>query len=495
VSSRGLQFIHLAGAVLALAAIPEPAPAQDAGPTLTLGDAIQMALGRNRDLKVASFYPGIARANLLVARGAFDPSFVATRTYSETQFNTVIGPIPVNDQTKVDYYSAGVQGLLPIGTQYNVYGSVQEVRDVYNGITKNFQSFGGFNVTQPLLQGFGLSANLVNVRIAKANRSINDLTYKQSAIDTVYNVVLAYSNLQLAHDQLDAAERERALANRQLDENEKRYKVGSASQSDVLTSREFAAQYEEPIIIAQRQVRDAQNQLRSLIGEDKFLEDEPLFTLAPMDLPSVTVDRKADLERAFELRPDYQQQRLAITKNRASESYAMNALLPQVNLVGGYGFNGSAGTFSASRQMVEDHMNPSVSAGLTVTVPLTFSVGRGNLRSARLQREQAEAVLRQLEANIALEVATAEGQIETTRKRVTVDQVALDLARKALEAEEKKYKAGMSTTLSVAQQEGYVAASESNISNALAAERQAAATFDHTIGATLERYHVKLAFD
>jgi outer membrane protein TolC len=128
-------------------------------------------------------------------------------------------------------------------------------------------------------------------------------------------------------------------------------------------------------------------------------------------------------------------------------------------------------------------------------VPLTFSVGRGNLRSARLQREQAEAVLRQLEANIALEVATAEGQIETTRKRVTVDQVALDLARKALEAEEKKYKAGMSTTLSVAQQEGYVAASESNISNALAAERQAAATFDHTIGATLERYHVKLAFD
>jgi outer membrane protein len=495
VSSRFPHVFQLAGAALALAAIPGPAPAQDAGPALTLPDAIQMALGRNRDLKVASYYPGIGRANLLVARGAFDPSFVATRNYSETQFNTSIGPIPVNDQTKVDYYSAGVQGLLPIGTQYNVYGSVQEVRDVYNGITKNFQSYGGFQVTQPLLQGFGFSANLVNVRIAKANRSINDLTYRQSAIDTVYNVVLAYSNLQLAHDQLDAAERERARASRQLDENEKRYKVGSASQSDVLTSREFAAQYEEPIIIAQRQVRDAQNQLRSLIGEDKFLEDEPLFTLAPVDLPTVTIDRKADLERALELRPDYQQQRLAITKNRATESYATNALLPQVNFVGGYGFNGSAGTFSASRQMVEDHMNPSVAAGLTVTVPLTFSVARGNLRSARLQREQAEAVLRQLEANIALDVAAAEGQIETTRKRVIVDQIALDLARKALEAEEKKYKAGMSSTLSVAQQEGYVGAAESNVSNALAAERQAVATFDHTIGTTLERYHIKLAYD
>jgi hypothetical protein len=40
-----------------------------------------------------------------------------------------------------------------------------------------------------------------------------------------------------------------------------------------------------------------------------------------------------------------------------------------------------------------------------------------------------------------------------------------------------------------------VGAAESNVSNALAAERQAVATFDHTIGTTLERYHIKLAYD
>lgn len=489
---RRSAYLFLAAASLALAA---PAPAQDSAPTLTLGDSIQMALRRNRDLKVASYDPGIGRANLLVARGAFDPAIVLSRQYQSSQFNTSLGPIPILDQTKVDYYSVGFQGLLPTGTQYSFTGSTQEVRDVYNGITKNFQTFGGFTVTQPLLQGFGLSANLLNVRIAKANRAINDLTYKQSAIDTVYNVVIAYSTLQLAHDQLDAAERERALAIRQLDENEKRYKVGSASQSDVLTSREYAALYEEPILIAQRQVRDAQNQLRSYIGEETFFEDEPLFVLAPMDVPDVTVDRKGDLERALTMRPDYQQQRLAIMRNRASESYYENALLPQVNFVGGYGYNGSSASFSASRQMVEDHQNPSVGAGLTVTIPLTFSVGRGNLRSARLQREQAEAALRQLQANIALDVATAEGQIETTRKRVVADQAALDLAKKALEAEEKKYKAGMSSTLNVVQQEGYVAQGETSVSNALAALRQAVASYDHTLGATLERYHISLTYD
>jgi outer membrane protein len=488
---RRVALLILAAAVSAASA----APPQQAEPTLTLDDAIQLALRRNRDLKVATFYPGIARANLLVARGQFDPAIVAGRDFSETQFNTSIGPIPVNDQTKVDNYSIGVQGILPLGTQYHIFGSTQEVRDNYNGITRNYQTFGGFQVTQPLLKGFGLGANLVNVRIAKANRSIGDLAYRQSAIDTVTNVVVAYSTLQLAHDQLAAAERARGLALQQLDENEKRYKVGQDSQSDVLTSRAYASQYEESILIAQRQVRDAQNYLRSLIGEDVFFEDEPLFTLAPMEVPEVTVDRRADLQRALAMRPDYQQQRLAIVKSRATESFAANSLLPEVDFVGGYGYNGSAYTFSASKQMVQDHMNPSVSAGVAVTIPLTFSVGRGNLRSARLQREQTEAALKQLEANIALGVATAEGQIEVTRKRVVADQAAVGLAKRSLEAEEKKQKAGMSTTLSVVQQEQLLAFYESSISNALAAERQAVANYDHALGTTLERYHIKLADD
>ena len=488
---RRVALFLLAAAVSAAQA----APAREAGPTLTLDDAIQLALRRNRDLKVASFYPGIARANLLVARGLFDPSLVANRNFSETQFTTSLGPIPVSDNTKTDSYSVGIQGLLPLGTQYTIYGSTVEIRDTYNGITRNYQTFGGFQVTQPLLKGFGLSANLVNVRIAKANRSINDLTYRQSAIDTVTNVVVAYSTLQLAHDQLDAADRARGLALQQLDENEKRYRVGQASQSDVLTSRAYASQYEESILIAQRQVRDAQNYLGSLIGEETFFEDEPLFTLAPMEVPEVTIDRKADLERALSLRPDYQQQRLAIVKSRATEAYAVNSLLPEVNFIGGYGYNGSAYTFSASKQMVQDHLNPSVSAGVAVTIPLTFSAGRGNLRSARLQREQAEAALKQLEANIALGVATAEGQIEVTRKRVVADQAAVELAKKSLEAEEKKQKAGMSSTLSVVQQEQLLAFYESSISNALAAERQAVANYDHALGTTLDRHHIKLAND
>jgi outer membrane protein TolC len=152
-----------------------------------------------------------------------------------------------------------------------------------------------------------------------------------------------------------------------------------------------------------------------------------------------------------------------------------------------------APSFSASRAIVDQRLNPSYGAGVTVTIPLTFAVGRGNLRSARLQREQADAALTQLQANIALSVATAEGQVETTRRRVTADEAALELAKQDLAAEEKKLKAGMSSTNYVVQKQQQLAQDETSLSNALAAERQAIATYDHELGTTLERHKIKLA--
>jgi len=490
---RRLALLLMAFAACAVLARAQPAP--EPIPTLTLDDAIRLALQRNKDLKVSSYLPGIARANLLVARGAFDPNLVGSRTYASTQFNTSIGPIPVNDLTKSDYYSLGVQGLLPVGTQYTIYGSTQEVRDVYNGITQNYQTFGGFQVTQPLLKGFGFAANLEQVRIQKANRSINDVTYQMSAINTVTNVIVDYSNLQLAHDQLESAEAESALANRQVHENEQKYKAGSTSQSDVIEMRAYAAEYVEQILIAQRSVRDAQNALREVIGEDAFFEEEPLFVLAPMPLPEVIVDRRSDVQTALLKRPDYQIAHFEIAQTKAIEAAARNSLLPEVDFQGGYGYNGSATTFSASKQMVENHMNPSVSAGLVVTIPFTYAVGRGTLRAAKLTREQAEESQRSLAADIALAVATADGQVETTRKRVDADNAAVALAKQAVDAEEKKNKAGTGSTYSVIQEQQILASAESALSYALAAERQAIAVYDQTLGTTLERYHVKLTFD
>ncbi len=483
----------LALAAAFLLALAARAPAQDAGTSLTLDDAIQLALQRNHNMKVVSFGRGISRANLLVARGQFDPYLQFNRT-AELQYEgeTTTPPLLIGS-VRYDSYGAAIGGQTPFGTTYTLSETVTNERFNYTSFANNYLANGGVQITQHLLKGFGLDANLEQVRIQKANRTISDLQFRDQAITTVTNVVIAYSNLQLAHDLLAAALKSRAFARSDVEDNEKEYKVGKISQSDLITSRSYAASLEESVIVAERSVHDAENYLRELIGEDVFYEDKPLFTLVPVTTPEVSVDLKADLQRALAQRPDYQEARLGIEQNRAIEAAAVNNLLPQVDFVGGYGYNGYASTLTASRQLVDERMNASYAAGLQVTIPLTFASGRGTLRAARLTRKQSEENLRSLEASIAFSVTQAAGQIDATRKRVLADRAAYDLQRQAVEAEEKKKIAGTSNTLAVVQQQIYLTSYENNVSLALANERQAVAAYDQQLGTTLERYHVKLA--
>jgi outer membrane protein TolC len=183
-------------------------------------------------------------------------------------------------------------------------------------------TFGGVNLTQPLLRGFGLGANLVGFRVARANRSISEWQYRQTLIETVTNAIVTYNALVLAHNNLRIARRYRDLGATLLKENLQRLKAGSGSQNDVVTARAQVAQREEAILLEENAVRSTDNQLRELMGENSFLPDRPLLNVAEPSVPQVTVDPEHDYQEALNRRPDYQAARLGITINRANSAAA-----------------------------------------------------------------------------------------------------------------------------------------------------------------------------
>ncbi|HZP59058.1 MAG TPA: TolC family protein [Opitutaceae bacterium] len=467
--------------------------AQGSGPALTLEEAIRTAFEKNPGIKVEAYAPGIARARWLEAIGQFDPALTFGRSYAEDGKPASADPL-VRSLDETDSYSLAIQGMVPWGLSYSLSGNADNHRGTSNHFTDSYSTFGGITVTQPLLRGFGFGANLAGIRIAKADRSISEWDYRQTVIDTITNVVTAYSNLVLAHDQLRIARSSHDLAATLLGENEKRLRIGSMAQSDVTAARTQAAMREEPILIAERAVRNAENVLRELMGETSFSPSQPPLAIETPVPPEVTVDPAADLQKAFLNRPDYQAARLGIVKNRASDAAARNGLLPQVDFIGGYGYNGLDRHFAASRHMVAEGENRSYSAGVVVTIPFTFAQERGRARAARLQLEQAEADLKRIEADIAVSVANAAGQIETARQRMSADQAALDLAHQALEDEVKKLRAGTpgTSTLSVIQAQQILISIENSMAGAQAAQRLAVANYDHELGTTLQRYHVVL---
>ena len=484
--------------VLALPAVAAGLTAQEAQPHLTLDDAVRLALANNRSIKVDAFTRAAAKADLLAAYGAFDPALNFNRSYGQSfsgYFTSIgTGIIPSTTFSQSDTYSLGIGGLTPWGLQYSVGGTSQNQRGSYNGFTNSFMTFGGIQVTQPLLRGFGFSGSSANLglRVAKSDRAISEWQYRQTVIDTITNVVVAYSNLAAANATLRTALRSRDLAAGLVTENQKRFKVGSMSENDVTSARAQAAFLEQGIIFATQGVRNADNQLRLLLGEKAFSNDGPLLAIDTPPPQDLTLNVIADLKRSYELRPDFQQARFGVDKSRYNSAHARNQLLPQANFVGSYGYTGLDQSFATSRSKVADQDHRSFSAGVDVSIPLTFAQGRGNARAARLRLRHDEENLESLKESIALRVTQAAGQVETTRKSVEAARAALDLAQKTADDELKKLRAGASNTFYVLRVQESLAQAEAGYYQALADQRSAVAYYDREIGTTLERYHVVL---
>ena len=279
--------------------------ARAAETVLTLDDAIRLALENNQRIKVSAFGPQIARANVLAEYGRFDPALTFNRSYGETETPGTVLPPGSRALTQTDNYSLTLDGLLPWGLNYSIGTTAENQRGTFNTFTDNYATFGGVTVTQPLLRGFGFGANLAGLRIAKANRGISDWQHRQTVIDTVTNVIVAFNNLQQARDNVRIARLSRDLAAHLLDENENRHRVGANSDAEVTQARAQVANREESILLAERSVRDVENQLRLLIGQTSFPVDGPSFEIAELaPAADVTVDAAADAKKALDLRPD-----------------------------------------------------------------------------------------------------------------------------------------------------------------------------------------------
>src|SRR5690606_3598506 len=238
--------------------------------------------------------------------------------------------------------------------------------------------------------------------------------------------------------------------------------------------------------------RDQENYLKSLISDERTtaLLEGQLALATPTPLPPITPDPALDFRRALEQRPDYQRARLLVRRADINRRYRRNQLLPRVDLVASYGYNGLDADFSESRRQVTDREIRSYSIGAVFSMPLTFATERGNYRAARLTLEQAEVQLEELEQQIVVLVGNAAGQIETAAQRVEATRRSRELEQRNLDDEVRKLRAGTGNTFFVLQQQEILAVAEIRAYRAQADYQKALAEYDRQLGETLERHHI-----
>ena len=493
-----LRSLFSALSLALLAALPAAVAtsAAPAGEPLSLAQAIELALAKNFSIKVEGYDAAIAAARVTESLGKFDPVLSGSYTNAGNR-NPLLTFDPntgLRDHTsdETDTYDVGVGGLLPWGMTYRLGASTTNARGTFNAYTDNFDSFAGFSGTQPLLRDFGFGPTLASIRIARTNRAISDWQFRQAVMDTITRVTFAYHDLNFAYAALRTATRSRDLAAELLAENEKRYRVGSMSEYDVTSARARVSSREEGVLSAERQVLNAENFLKQLISDDTTtgLLGRRLAIEPPPPAPIVVVDPAADFRLALEKRPDYQQAQLALHRSDLNARLQRNQLLPRVDLVGSYGYNGLDSDRGTSRRLVRDQDYRSYSWGVVVSVPLTFTTERGRYRAAQLGQRQAATQIDQLEQAIVVQVGNAAGQIETAQKRIQANRQARELAQATLDAEVKRLRVGQSSTFFVAQQQELLSIAEVREAAAMSDYHKALAEYDRQLGVTLEKLNI-----
>jgi outer membrane protein TolC len=110
-----------------------------------------------------------------------------------------------------------------------------------------------------------------------------------------------------------------------------------------------------------------------------------------------------------------------------------------------------------------------------------------------LEYRQSQLRLQQLENQVRIEVRNAQFGVQQNRASVASAQAAVDLARQSLDAEQKKYALGASTSTLVLQNQAAMTQAEVTLVSAKAAYEKAEVELDRAIGLLLDHAGIVIA--
>ena len=154
-----------------------------------------------------------------------------------------------------------------------------------------------------------------------------------------------------------------------------------------------------------------------------------------------------------------------------------------VRVPGGYG--------DAINNIVDTNF-PIWNVQLQMSYPLGQSADKAEYARARLQLQQAEAQIRQVELQIATEVTNAALQIDAIQERIEAASAARDLAEQQLRAEESKFEVGQVTNFFVVQAQRDLSAARDTELRAILDYQKAIIEFERVQRTSLTRSGISL---
>jgi outer membrane protein len=422
---------------------------------------------------------------------------------------------------KQDLSSVAVQKGFLTGTTVSLglNNSLITSNNPRNDFNPSTTSSLSFTISQHLLQGFGPAVNSRQIRIARNNREVSDLTFKLQVETTVAAVMELYWQLVAFNENVRVAKEAVAAAQRLYEDNKRQVEVGTLAPIEVTRAEAQIAAGEQLLTIAQTQVLQQETILKTALSRNGVaspsIADAHIITTDQIRIPDVepVAPIQDMMAMALSSRPELAQSRIQLQNQELTIKGSKNALLPTLDAVAGLS-NGAlagqpsslvapAGTIHSNNaffiggygtvlaQLFSRNF-PNYTAGFNLTIPLRNRSAQAQVINDELTLRQQQLGLLRLENQVRVDVQNALIGLTQARAQYQSATKARLLQAQTLDAEQKKLALGASTIYNVIQDQQALTAAESNEVAALAAYARAKVELDRADGQILYNNNISI---
>ena len=459
---------------------------------LSLRNYLELVIANNPDVIVQKLTVQFNRDAITRAFAPFDP--LATASFSATHATTPTGSLlqgATTLNTLTQPLQLGYQQTFETGTQLQINFS-----DFKTSTNSSFSTFNpelnssiNFSVTQPLLRGRGVYINMLPVTIARSRLRAADYNFQNQLIQLITAAESAYWDVVAARENLRVQQESYKLADAALTRAQKELELGATSPLEIYQPQANRASAELQVSLAQYQLAQTEDALRRQIGADldpKFHEI-PIVLTATLEPPldSAKVDAEQAVVKALGTRPDLKNVVQSMDADDLSIKLTNDSLRPNLSLSAQYGSAGLGGIYYPGTNIVNPtapvvpiqggigdalagtfgFSNPTYGVGLNLQLPIKDRQTAANLADALVQKKIDAYTKRSTEENIRLQVLTAVQSLNSAKEGIRIGTIARDLARKRVEADQKRYELGTINLYFVLSSQTDFITAESNLVN------------------------------
>ncbi len=395
----------------------------------------------------------------------------------------------------------------------------------FNAFTPVLNSSFRFQLTQHLLQGFGFAPNTRFIQIAKNNREISDIAFRLQITTTVDQIENMYWDLVYAYENVRVQREQLAFAQKTLSDNQKQVEIGTLAPIEVVRAQSTVASNQQTLTVALTNLQLQQLLMKNAISRtlvDPVLADAEVIPTSTMELTAqeAVVPTQDLVNDALSHRPELAEQRINLSNTDISNKAIRSALLPSLDLFAYYGGSGQGGnqnpnyvcttspsfcgltspppvvpaiSYGATLNQLVNSSAPDKGVGVNLTIPIRNRAAQATQVRSEFEYRQAQLQLQQIENKVRIEVRNAQFGVQQNRASVASAQAAVDLARQSLDAEQKKYALGASTSTLVLQNEAALTQAEVTLVSAKALYEKAEVELDRAIGLLLDHAGILIA--